>query len=365
MNQDFDIYLTIKASDWDVAKKAVPYIRKNIAPKRIVVVSSKELKSKTICDEEFKACVFMDEDSVFEGMSYGAVKAYLKSMNCIESNAGWYLQQFIKLALCYTCKDDYYLVWDADTIPLNPISFFDENGKPFFNLKREYFKVYFTAIKNLLGYAKKTKESFISEHMLFNVKIVKAMLEKIMTSQKYGGENFWQKILEGSDLHSKDLIKDDERYFSEFETYGTFCDYEFPDFYVKRKLRTLRPAADYLGFSPSEEILSWIAKDFDTASFEVWAETIEECKQKVEDKSFRDTNSFADYLLTLKRQMDKDFYKAILKRDMTFIRKYRFFAGHTKFDFFFGNQLACEHKDNIFYRIFRKILLTILRIESY
>ena len=35
---------------------------------------------------------------------------------------GWYFQQLLKYSYAYeNVEDDYYLIWDADTIPLRPI----------------------------------------------------------------------------------------------------------------------------------------------------------------------------------------------------------------------------------------------------
>ena len=73
------------------------------------------------------------------------------------------------------------------------------------------------------------------------------MLDEIASDKLLGYDIFWKNILIASDLNYKDLIKNDERYFSEFESYGTYIDYRFPKMYVKRKLRTLRPGADFLG----------------------------------------------------------------------------------------------------------------------
>ena len=178
----FDLYLILHHSEWKSAQKSIPYIQKNIKARRIVIVSSREMLAENLC-----GCDFLDENEVFSGLSFSAVKDFIASLGADTRNTGWYLQQFVKLGIAEKCADEYYLVWDADTIPLNPIEFFSADGKPYFNLKREYFSVYFRTIKKLFGFSKKTHESFISEHMLFRTDFVKEMLKKIEQINEGGG----------------------------------------------------------------------------------------------------------------------------------------------------------------------------------
>ncbi|MEI3192244.1 MAG: DUF6492 family protein [Lachnospiraceae bacterium] len=52
------------------------------------------------------------------------------------SRSGWYFQQFLKFGYAQVCEDEYYIVWDSDTVPLHPISHF-QDGKPVFTKKEE------------------------------------------------------------------------------------------------------------------------------------------------------------------------------------------------------------------------------------
>ena len=359
--QNFDVYITIKASDWPVAEKTIPYIRKNINPKNIYIISGIELAEKLPPEA---GCKFLDENSIFPAMSFSAVREYLKKLGSIPENAGWYLQQFIKLSLAYICKDEYYLVWDADTIPLNYIPFFDKKGRPYFNLKREYFKAYYKPINNLFGYTKKTAASFVSEHMLFNVEITKQMLQKIIDNKKYDGENFWQKILQASDLLSGDLIKKDQRFFSEFETYGTYTDYNCPKMYARRKLRTLRCGADLLGTNPDENLLQWAAKDFDTISFEIWAKPLPEV-ERLKNHEYMKNHTCAQYIHQILYERRIKGIKAVLRGDEEGFHSYQLFRRQiTKFDFFFFRKVNYKKQRNIFYRIFRKIVITLAGVDT-
>ncbi len=39
-----------------------------------------------------------------------------------DSHVGWYVQQFIKLNYSRFTNDDYYLIWDSDTVPVRDIT---------------------------------------------------------------------------------------------------------------------------------------------------------------------------------------------------------------------------------------------------
>lgn len=328
----FNVYLILAADNWNFSRFAIPYIKKNIPADKVFIVSSKK-----ILNEDLLGCQFIDENEILRdvcGLSFNSVYEYIDSLKGLTKNTGWFLQQFIKLGLSRICTDEYYLVWDADTIPLNPISFFDKNGKPYINLKREYFYSYFRTIQNLFGLEKNTKESFISEHMFFNAAVVREMLDKIEHNEKLAGTFFWQKIFSASDLHTPDPVKqDNQRYFSEFETYGTYCDAFHPDLYSKRKLRTLRCGTDILGKNPSAEILDWAAKDFDTISFEEWGVPIPEIIEQVNDSAHREKLSFADTI--------RQFLKPKLRKDF---EGFNDFFARTYFDFFFNKKAVYRKK---------------------
>ena len=258
-NTNFDAYIISAVSDFDVLKKNIPYIKKNIPAERIFIVA-KERPS----EEVLSGCYFLDENSIIDGMTYKAVSEKITSLGADGKHSGWYLQQFIKLGISKTCEKKFYLVWDCDTIPLHPIDFFDAKNRPYFNLKREYKARYFKTIKKMLGLKKQEHASFISEHMLFDTELVKELIQHIENSISLKGTTFWEKILFAS-LSEK---SESERNFSEFETYGTFIEHFYPQRYAKRKLATLRYGAEFFGDTPSEELLTWCAKSLDTISFE-------------------------------------------------------------------------------------------------
>lgn len=90
------------------------------------------------------------------------------------------LPTVVETGICFKqiCKDE-YLVWDSDTVPLSELNFKDEEGHDLVLVKKERHVPYFNTIDGLFHAPKKAPYSFISEHMLFNVSIVKEMLSLI------------------------------------------------------------------------------------------------------------------------------------------------------------------------------------------
>lgn len=284
----YDVVIAIKSSDWNTAKLNFKYIRKNLKPKRLVVISSKQLRSYLKPEDNV---VFIDEDRLCPGLSFKSVKAFFENHNLPVSLTGWFLQQFLKLAYAFICEDDYYLTWDADTIPLNPVFMLsDTTGRPYFDMKPEYVEPYFDTLQNLLQLEKIVEESFISEHMLFNVKVVKELLYRIEQNDAISGNEFFEKILYASDFSKQGNV------FSEFETYGTFCSYYYPDLYEKRHLNTFRGGKMFLGENPSEEVLEWVAEYKDLISFEVPQEVIPKGVSMSSEKKFRKKYTFNEFV---------------------------------------------------------------------
>ena len=73
-------------------------------------------------------CTLIDENELLPGLTFSTVADILmKYCPNKRLNVGWYFQQFLKLGFARSkyCKD-YYLSWDADTLPLAPITFFED-----------------------------------------------------------------------------------------------------------------------------------------------------------------------------------------------------------------------------------------------
>lgn len=259
---NYNVIIPVVKRNIETLKISIPFIVRNIKCKRIIIIGNRDLESDILGMHSKSS--FLDEDNLFTGMTYKSISDIISNRNKYATNrSGWYFQQFIKMSYSLICEDEYYLSWDADTIPLNRISMISNDGHPFFDMKDEYNPPYFGTIKKILGINKQCKESFISEHMLFSTQYMKELICKIEENDNIGGNKFFEKIL--NILHDVDL---EESGFSEFETYGSYMLQFHPEIYFRRRLRTLRDGEKYLGLNPSIEVLEWAARSYDTLTIE-------------------------------------------------------------------------------------------------
>ena len=129
---------------------------------------------------------------------------------------------------------------------------------------QEYHKPFFDTLEKLFcpPLKKVIEESFVSEHMIIDVKIMKEMISNIETNKNLCGDTFFERILRIIDKNS--FITG----FSEYETHGTYICTKYPEKVEFRYLRTNRVAKVYFGNSPKIEDLEWAGADYDTISFE-------------------------------------------------------------------------------------------------
>jgi hypothetical protein len=133
-------------------------------------------------------------------------------------------------------------------------------------MKNEHHVPYFKIINMLFDGSvfKLTNRSFIAEHMMIDKDIMVEILEKIENNKKINGNNFYEKI-----LYAIDRNEIGGSGFSEFETYGNYVLKYYPEIYCPRELRTLRDGAHFINKADiNNDVLNWIAKSYDTISFE-------------------------------------------------------------------------------------------------
>lgn len=263
-NKQFDVVIPVARKDISFVHHVIKYVRRNIVGvSKIYVVTNKQNFGKIHYDASFENCILLDENNLLEGLSFKQVSSYLKKAGGNIAQTGWYFQQLLKFAFSQTkYVSDYYLTWDADTLPLNKLSFF-KDGKPLFTKKIEYHEPYFKTLSRLLSIERQVDFSFIAENMIFKSSVVKEMLADIEKSTVLG--DFWvEKVINACDFT-------DERgnLFSEFETYGNYCIKNHPGLYDFRQLNTFRAAGLIRGRYINENILNRLALDVTIASFEM------------------------------------------------------------------------------------------------
>lgn len=264
MEEKFNVIIPVAYKDFAFLQKTIKYVAMNIKPQKIFVIIDKRLESylpKGIRNDDLVE--ILDENNLIKNVSYESIRNLMVKHGLPAKRTGWFLQQFIKLGFSFSayCNTEYYLSWDADTLPLRPIDFFTQNGKPVFTKKKEHNQAYFDTLEKLLSFKKYADYSFIAEHMMFSKNVVAAMLNDIEHSS-VNGVTWYEKIINATDSTNVNS-------FSEFETYGNFCLNHYPNMYATQVLNTFRKAGYIAGRFISDRKLNYMSFDLDTASFEL------------------------------------------------------------------------------------------------
>ena len=251
-----DIVIYIAFKEILFFNKNISFIKENINPDNIYIIT--DSRNFKFIKKDNKITL-INENKLVENLNL-YILSQLIDNHLINKRYGWYYQQMLKLgfALSKYAKEE-YLVWDADTVPFNKLEF-KRNGKALILPKKEYHKPYFDTINNLFYAPLKANYSFISEHMLFNVAIVKEMLNLI---EKNTGKIWYRACIEA-------INKDAKNGFSEFETYGTYCLNYHPEIFDTRHLNTFRYCGKIYGIFASVNNIRNLSKELDTGSFEVY-----------------------------------------------------------------------------------------------
>ncbi len=259
---NYDVIIPVSERNILIIDIVISYLIKNIAPQNIFLIGNRKLKEKISVFD----CAFIDENELYGELTYDAIKKLIVERDSFAGwRTGWYLQQFLKMSYAYVCSDEYYLVWDADTIPLKKIQMFDDNSNPYFDIRDEYNRSYFTTIKKLFnGKVKKENPySYISEYMLIKTNYMRNLITTVEDNQMLKGKYYYEKIM--NTICEVDLMHSG---FSEFETYGNYVNTYYPEKYSLRKLTALRYGDRYLHYPPTDLEIRWAAQSYDIITME-------------------------------------------------------------------------------------------------
>lgn len=260
---DYIIVCPLAQKDIDAYYKGLNTLFRYINIKRVVVIGNTAVGEiiKQYGDDR----VHFENEAQF--ISYDRIREIIRKYSDNNENAmrrtGWYLQQFLKFSYSNICEDEYYLLWDADTMPIHEHVMIEE-GHPIFDMKSEHHEPYFKTFSRLFpNLGDRNKLSYISEHMLIKTSIMRELIQEIEMSD-LPGDSWYEKIIYCID--KKDLP---ESGFADYETYGLYCLNKYPELYKERMWDSLRPASCYYKFEEvTEDEKKWLIKDYDALSFE-------------------------------------------------------------------------------------------------
>lgn len=206
----------------------------------------------------------LDEDKLYPQLNKVSVRHLVEAQGGHMTRSNWYFQQFLKMAYAYKCNSEYYIVWDADTVPVRPISLF-EDGKPQFSYCEEFREDYFVTLDKLFHgkISKQNENSFIVEHMVIKTEFMKELIHEIESDPTLNGTFFFEKIIS---VISPEAIK--VAGFSEFETYANYILTKHRESYGIRQLKAFRYGLVLTGYKLNSNMVSWLGNSRDTVSFE-------------------------------------------------------------------------------------------------
>jgi len=171
----YDIVIPVGPNDTEVILKQIEFTKKNcIGYRNIYIIASSGIQSKF---DSVDVC-FIDE-TIFP-FKLESLHRYAKSDK--SQRNGWYFQQLLKLYAGSIIPNilDRWLVIDADTFFLKPVSFIADN-KCLYATGVEYWLPYFMHMNRIipgLGRVDRSK-SGICHHMMFEQKFVKEIFDKV------------------------------------------------------------------------------------------------------------------------------------------------------------------------------------------
>ena len=199
-----DVVSACRAVDLGIFQIAVDSLRRLIGSKTFYVFTARSnfARFRRVLGPGIN---LMDEDEAIPDMTLDALKKM--KLPGFPKGAGWYFQQFLKFSFCHRRQEnDYYLIWDADTVPLRPLEFFERDGRMLFTVAEEEHPPYFETYRKLLQEEEPMREfSFISQHMVVQKSILREMLGRI-ESNFPGPESWAWKIARNLDGTSNESL---------------------------------------------------------------------------------------------------------------------------------------------------------------
>jgi hypothetical protein len=207
------------------------------------------------------------DETFGNGYDLAAIHALAKGAN--KRRAGWLLQQFVKINACVDpalTPEDLVLVWDADTIPLRPLSFIEEGtGRIQYYHSRENHTPYFETIRKILGIEAYATRSFIAQCFATRVEWAREMIRDI--EQRSPG-NYIEYIV--SSLPGISAAE-----FSEYESMGNWnLQHHSNQIAFTSRRHWTRNGARWIGHNPNLPLaallLRLLAVRYDYVAIEKW-----------------------------------------------------------------------------------------------
>lgn len=240
-NVEIDILIPVAEKDLATLGVVVECARQNIINPigNIFIIGRAEILEKEC--KKFN-CTFVDENS-FLPITKADIIYNGKEWN----RSGWLFQQLIKLNAGAIIRNEHVLVLDSDTCISQPQSFVLEDKKVILNFSDEYHYPYGN-YNRFLKLDKRFYLSFVCHHMIFSKSILNNLK---MDIEAFTKTNWIDGILNNIDFNEASC-------FSEYETYGNYIFFNYPDMYHLEywNNKTLENSSYYLANNSSKKYKS-------------------------------------------------------------------------------------------------------------
>jgi hypothetical protein len=131
-----------------------------------------------------------------------------------DRNAGWIMQQLLKLSAARQSQEIGALILDADTVMLSPKTWIRRDKRQLLQIANEYHADFMRHVLKFFGVPKKHKLSFVTHHQLMQPEVVQRMFPQ-------GSESLLDWWKSSADPIGRDL--------AEYEAYGSFLAHHYPE----------------------------------------------------------------------------------------------------------------------------------------
>lgn len=159
-------------------------------------------------------CAFVDENDVLD-LKRADIRCVVEGRD----RSGWIFKQILVLAADRIATRDHALILDADTVLIRPHHFL-AHGKTTFFVSDELHPPYFDAYRHLLRMPWRFPMSFVSHYMMFE----RRRLEELRAAIEREQNRPWHEAILALAENATEIS-----FFSEYETYGNYCLFRYPD----------------------------------------------------------------------------------------------------------------------------------------
>jgi len=261
----FDVIMPVTSQHNNIACLSIISLARHVAPHHIYVITPRENFPFFKSMQDDLRVTLLDENCLIPEIDLRSIGDFIEKAGEKRSRAGWYFQQFLKMAACFLPDmSEHYLVWDADTVMLKPIQFINDQNQVLVKPSSEYHQPYFDTYQRIFGKTRSVDYSFISEHFMIKTQYMNELIAAIESRTNSKRHWVWE-IMEA--VETKHLSGAG---FSEYETYGNFVHTVHPGALAVRPLPTIRYGARKFGLIPNQYDLYRLSRSCAYASFESW-----------------------------------------------------------------------------------------------